>query len=163
MKYYLAVEIEEKPYIQWHLWANSIEELAEMEEFENPLIVAASARPEYIFGVCPLKIVAGELVERTVPEMETFEVEFSQKETIDDNKGKLKDINNGSFGFSGNSYPMHESARLRYMAIALDSSATDTAFMNVDGVGILIAEANLPGFLTAYHKQIQAYTNTVAS
>lgn len=163
MRYLKAFEIEEKPLIQWNPWANSLEQLTAQGDQDDPLIMPENLIPANQFGVCPLKIVGGELVERTGPEMAAFETEYETETTIAENKGKIKDINEGSFGYSGNSFPMHEAARLRYMAIALDSTATDTAFMNVDGVGILIVEANLPAFLTAYHKQIQAYTNTVAS
>lgn len=158
MKYFLAIEIIQKPFIRWAGWANSIEELAELGEFQNPLIVAENLIPAYLFGVSPLKIVAGELVDRTVEEMATFETEYLVRVSVAAESTKIAQINASSFAYGGNQYPMHEAARLRYMAIENDNPA-DTNFMNIAGQIITIPAANLGLFFTQYYKQIQLITN----
>lgn len=80
MKFLKAKAIEYKPFMQWNGWAKSVEELAEMGEFENPLIVGEDYIPENINGVCPLKIENGALVERTEEEIAILVQQISESE-----------------------------------------------------------------------------------
>jgi hypothetical protein len=156
MKYFKAFAIAEKPLINWMEWAKDITELTEMGEFENPLIVAENVIPAQIYGVCPWKIVSGELVELTAPEMEAFEEEFLLAEKISEFQAKTNDVNAGSFLYSGKYFPMHEASRLFYYAIK--EQLGDHTVMTVDGEEFSLVEANIDAFYFEYTKQLLNYT-----
>lgn len=82
MIYFKAKELQNKPFIQWESVALSLKELQDLGLDDDPLIIAESDIPDFIFGVCPYKIVEGQLVERTTQEMDEFEIEYNTK-TID--------------------------------------------------------------------------------
>lgn len=82
MIYFKAKELQDKPFIQWESVALSLKELQDLGLDDDPLIVSESDIPDFIFGVCPYKIVEGQLVERTAQEMNEFEIEYNTK-TID--------------------------------------------------------------------------------
>ncbi|QYS86297.1 hypothetical protein JJC03_15430 [Flavobacterium oreochromis] len=77
MIYYKAQALEKKPFIQWESVALSLKELQASGLEGNPLVMAEDAIPDFMFGVCPLKIVDGQLVERDDIEMDVFENEFN--------------------------------------------------------------------------------------
>lgn len=158
MKYFKAIPIAVKPYINWSEWASNLADLTAMGENDNPLILPENEKPAFISGVCPLKIVGGELVARTSGEMAEFEAEYVQETTIRESKGKIKDIEDGTFTYSGNTFPMHEAARLRYLSVA-NITPSDQRFMKMDGTVVTIAEANLPAFLDKFYKEILVITN----
>lgn len=95
MRYFKAIEKPTKPFITWHSWANSLQELTQMQEQNNPLILPETQVPAFEFGVCPLKIVNGGLEQRTTVEMEQFELEYTnllaQKE-IEFKRKELKEL-----------------------------------------------------------------------
>lgn len=158
MKFYKAFESETKPFIRWMGWAKNIDELILMGEADNPLILPAELLPDYIYSVCPYKIVDGELVNRTEAEMAVFEAEFEERTSFITEANKINDINKATFNHAGNFYPMHEAARLRYFAIAGDAPGNQN-FMTVTGAVITILEADLPTFLNKFYKEIQLITN----
>ena len=158
MKFYKADPIAEKPFIRWNEVAKNIDELIALGLENDPLILPYELVPSYQFAVCPLKIEAGELVPYTLIEMNAFEASFDVRQSIIAEADKIKDINKGTFLHAGNLYPMHEVARLRYMACALDAPANQN-FMDVTGVVRTILEADLPTFLNKYYKEIQLITN----
>ncbi|AMA49001.1 hypothetical protein [Flavobacterium covae] len=77
MIYFKAKELEAKPFVQWESVALSLKELQTLGLEGDPLIMSEDSIPDFMFGVCPLKIVDGQLVERTDVEMDVFEKEFN--------------------------------------------------------------------------------------
>ncbi len=95
MVYFKAIELEEKPFIQWDSVAFSLQELQDLKLEDDPLVLAEDKIPTFQFGVCPLQIVDGELVERSVEDMEKFEREYNlliDKSTKNKKRDELKKI-----------------------------------------------------------------------
>ncbi|MBS1535301.1 MAG: hypothetical protein JST78_09505 [Bacteroidetes bacterium] len=160
MRYLKAVEISEKPFIQWHGWAKSLQELQALGEEDNPLILAENLVPEYQFGVCPLKIVGGVLVERSTGEMAEFEAEYLAEQTQIVEQNKINDINSATFVYASKQFPMHEAARLRYFAIGLYTGSTgDVDFLATDGTIVTVTNSNKTLFLYEFYKKIQELTS----
>lgn len=162
MEYYIATELPNRPFIQWERWARSIVELAEMGEFENPLIVAKNLIPAFQYGVCPWKIIDGELVARPSEEMDVFEAEYIARLSVATQAKKIELIDAAKFSYSGKDFPMDPAARMRYLAIALDVPANQN-FITVTGEVIAVSEADLPTFLSKFYKEVQLITNVSIS
>ncbi|MCH4829436.1 MULTISPECIES: hypothetical protein [Flavobacterium] len=77
MMYFKAQELENKPFIQWESVAFSLKELQDLGLEGDPLVMTEKDIPNFMFGVCPLKIENGQLVERTFQEMKVFENEHN--------------------------------------------------------------------------------------
>lgn len=155
MRFFKAIEIVEKPLIVWAKWADNIDQLIEMGEDENPLILPEELVPDFIYDVCPLKIVAGELVERTAPEMSTFATEFITQESLITQFALLSGINAGTFIFDMTTFPMDERSRLLYDALKNTSTAIpDTMIMNFEGKPYKLTEVNKADFLEAYYAKL---------
>jgi len=77
MRYFKAAEKEQKPFITWNLWAENEQELELLEDKNSPLILQEKDIPKYIYGICPLKIMEGNLVNRTQEELAQLEAEFN--------------------------------------------------------------------------------------
>lgn len=160
MKYYLAVEIPEKPFIFWSLWAKNHEELVELGEEENPLVLPEDNIPDFVYGVCPLKIVSGELVQRSTIEMSGFESEYLAAQDQVSEKNKKYIIDSSTFVYASKEFPMHEAARLRYLAVGLDTGSTgDVDFMSIDGTVVTVTNSNKSLFLGQFYKKIQEVTS----
>lgn len=158
MKYYKAYQQLEKPFITWHLWANSFEELTQLGEDDNPLIVAEIDVPAAIFGVCPLKIVSGELVARDSAELELLEAEFLVIQSNNAYIQKAQTVNDGNFNYDGESFPMHQAAQLRYLAIEKQSPLGSVEVLKTNGAVYTLLEADYADFLNEYYKQLLALT-----
>lgn len=155
MKYFKAFELEFKPFISWSKWADSLEELTAMGEDDNPLILAEDLIPEFVFGVCPLKIVKGELVSRTSLEMSDFKAEYETQENLTEQLGLMEGINSGTFDFDMATFPMDERSRLLYDALKNTASAIpDTMIMNFEGKAYGLTNANKAAFLEAYYAKL---------
>jgi len=157
MRYFKAVPTDEKPFVHFAGWADSLAELTEMGEFENPLIVAED-QIVYQFGVFTMRIVDGALVDWTPEEMDTFEAEYNQKQLVSAESAKVGVIDNEKFVYSSKSYPLHPAARLRYMAIEADNGK-DVQVMTITGEIVTVAEANIPAFMNAYYTKLYNLTN----
>ena len=155
MRYFKAVEIEQKPFIYWNGVANDIAELAELELLEDPLILREDLIPKMIYGVCPLKIVDGELVERTSIEMDNFELEYETQEILKEQSSLLQDINGGGFDFDFQKFPMDERSRILYDALKNTSTAIpNTMIPNYQGKPYELTNANKATFLEAYYAKL---------
>ncbi|AMO19404.1 hypothetical protein [Flavobacterium columnare] len=77
MMYFKAQELENKPFIQWESVAFSFKELKDLGLQGDPLIMSEDNIPNFMFGVCPLKIENGQLVERSSQELQVFEKEYN--------------------------------------------------------------------------------------
>lgn len=155
MRYFKAFETAEKPLIIWNLWANSLEKLIEMGEDDNPLILPEDEVPATIYGVCPFKIVDGELVERTSGEMSAFATEYETNENLTEQLSLLNGINTGTFNFDFQIFPMDERSRLLYDALKNTASAIpDTMIMNHEAKPYELTNANKAAFLEAYYAKL---------
>lgn len=151
MKFFKAFEQIGKPFITWHEWAKDIVELTEMGEFDNPLIVGEDYIPEYLYGVCPWKIEAGELVERTEIEMTSYEDDYIIETAKIDFFTKLLDVNSETFTYDGNEFMMDEVSRIYYQAI--DKVRGNQKILTSVGstYTLLDTATNIDDFLAAYY------------
>ena len=158
MRYFKAFEIVDKPFIKWEKWADSFAQLTAMGEDDNPLILPENEVPPVEYGVCPLKVVSGELVDRTTIEMEAFEAEYNDEVFLVDQKSKLLDVNNGSFPYDSQTFPMDERSRLFYYGLSVKPPAGDVKCMTLAGDLYNLSNANITAFLGAYYTQLIALT-----
>lgn len=155
MRYFKAFETIEKPLIIWNLWANSLEKLVEMGEDDNPLILSEDEVPTTVYGVCPLKIVDGELVNRTSAEMMVFESEYAIQNDLVNQFSLLEGINSGTFEFDFGTFPMDERSRILYDALKNTSTAIpNTIIPNFEGKPYTLTNANKASFLEAYYAKL---------
>jgi hypothetical protein len=147
MRYFKAQELAFKPLIAWY--SGTFTE-------GDPLVLPEDEIPANVYGVCPLKIVGGELVARTAPEMTAFEEEYDLETALRTQERKIDDINTATFTWALSEYPMYESARLRYLAM----KELNPVSMNVQAVDrvVLIVAADYPAFLAAYYTQLLTLT-----
>ena len=155
MRYFKAFELERKPFIQFDKWADSLEKLQAMGEEDNPLIIAEADIPDFVFGVHPFKIEAGEIVERTTLEMEAFEAEWNLQNVKNENSKKLREINTGSFTYDSIDFPMDEVSRLFYLSLQNNTIVGDVKCMTIAGELYNLANANVGDFLTEFYKKLK--------
>lgn len=143
-----AIEIADKPYIFWQ----STDESAE------GIVIQEEDIPTNQFGICPLKIVDGELVERTTIEMNEAKEEFDAANFLKAQFDKLEALNNGSFTHDSQQFPMDERSRAFYAAI--DSIRGNHKLMTVDGLlyNLMDASTNIDDFMAAYFTQLRILT-----
>ena len=156
MRYFKAVEIEQKPFIFWNGVANDIAELAELELFEDPLILPEDSIPKLIYGVCPLKIVAGELVARTTIEMNEYQSQWEVSQFLLEQSALQTAINNGTFTYDSLTFPMDERSRVFYQAFDRARGIGDVKCMTTDGALYTLSNANIDAFLDEYFLQLRA-------
>lgn len=155
MRYLKATEIAFKPFIFWNGVANSIEELTDLGLEDDPLVLPEKEIPTNIYGVCPLKIVAGELVDRTSGEMSVFATEYETQENLTEQLSLLQGINTGTFNFDFQTFPMDERSRLLYDALKNTASAIpDTMIMNYEAKPYELINDNKEAFLEAYYAKL---------
>lgn len=155
MRYFKAVEIEQKPFIFWNGVANDIAELAELELFEDPLILPEDSIPKLIYGVCPLKIVDGELVERTSAEMSAFKLEYNKQLFLQDQYNKLDQIESGHFTYDSFDFPMDKRSRIFYEAFDRARGKGNINCMTVDGELYELDPAEIDAFLDQYFQRLK--------
>lgn len=158
MRFFKAIEVATKPLIMWQLAASNIEQYFALGLDTDNLVVAEYLVPDFIFGVCPLKVVAGDLVDRTVPEMETFEAEYEVQTLISESKNKVSDLTTETFTFDGNDFFMDETSRLFYQAI--DKVRGNQKVLTTLGATytLLDASTNIDDFLAAYYSKLRLVT-----
>ena len=119
------------------------------------LILPEKDVPTTTFGVCPLKIVSGELVERSEAEMDAFETEYTIQEDLTAQRILLNDINSGTFDFDFGTFPMDERSRLLYDALKNTAAAIpDTVIPNFESKPYTLTNANKAAFLEAYYAKL---------
>lgn len=142
-----AIEVEIKPFIVW----------LETTEPLGSLVVPESEVPATQFGVCPLKIVDGELYERTAEEMEDFETEWLSSQKINEQYAiidRLKNTAVAFFTYGGKNFPMNDSARAYYLAIEKTTAKESYDVLTVDGSTAELISANKAAFLEAYYEKL---------
>lgn len=148
---FLAVEIVTKPLI---IFVGTNMPL-------GSLVVAKNSVPNTIFGVCPWKIVDGELVNRTPEEMAEFETEWLAAQKINSQTiavEKLKSSVDAKFTYAGKSFPMNEGARLYYQAMEKTTGKASYNVIAVDGGIVELLVANKADFLQAYYDKLLELT-----
>lgn len=148
MKKYLSIEQSEKPFITF----------IETKLSSGALVLNESDVPTPVYGVCPLKIVDGELVERTSGEMAVFEAEFIAKTAVQTFANKADEINAAVFSYGANNYPMHEAARLRYYAL-LEQGTASFNCVNSEGVPVALTDTDIPLMISEMNKTIITITS----
>ena len=148
MQRYLAIEQSIKPFITWVGTNLPL----------GALVVNESDVPANVFGVCPLKIVDGELVARTSGEMAVFEAEFIAKTAVQTFANKADEINAAVFSYGANNYPMHEAARLRYYAL-LEQGTASFNCINSEGVAVALTDTDIPLMISEMNKSIITITS----
>jgi hypothetical protein len=108
MRYFKAFTVNTKPLITWHLWAASTTSFNSLSQADKDLCLAEDQIPSNAYNVCPLKIVSGQLVERTTQEMSDFQSEYNESMTereLKELRKKMSDIiaENGLRDFLGES------------------------------------------------------------
>ena len=155
MRYFKAFEIVEKPLIKWEKWADSLAQLTAMGEEDNPLILAEEDIPAIEFGICPLKIVTGHLVARTSPEMDEYESQWESSEFLAEQKALQTAINNGTFTYDSQTFPMDERSRIFYQAFDRARGIGDVKCMTATGHLYSLDNSNIDDFLDAYFLRLR--------
>lgn len=79
MRYFKAISITNKPYIIFSLWAKTLQQLQAMNMHNSGIIIAENVIPLNQYGICPLKIENGQLVDRTESEMAVAKREYENE------------------------------------------------------------------------------------
>jgi hypothetical protein len=160
MIFYKAKPTAQKPYIYFQSCANSLEELIAKGLENDPLVLPEELLPVLVYDVYSIKIVSGELVERTVPEMEAFEDEYNTEQSIRSNIA-MSAINTGTFTYASNSFPMNERARLFYQVI--EKVPGNYKVMKVDGslFDLIDTSTNRADFIAAFYLKLNELTKPV--
>jgi hypothetical protein len=156
MKYYKAIETATGSLLQWQLVARSIEEL-EAKNLENdPLVRSLNDIPALQFGVFPIKIEGGELVNRTAPEMAAIESAFEIRIALDAQRTKIDNLETSAFFYDGESFPMDGASRLFYAA--LERANTNQKLMTTSNEVYNLTSGNIAAFMTAYYNELLLLT-----
>lgn len=161
MRFFKAIAVDVKPLIHWTCVAKNATELDMLGLSDDPLVLPEDQVPAYIYNVCPLKIVEGELVNRTPMEMSLYESEFLEKQKINNQSqisSKLENSSDAFFTFLTKDFPMNQTARLHYLAIQNTTGKTEYNVMTTNGMTVEITAANKADFLEAYHEKLLQLT-----
>jgi hypothetical protein len=142
----IATELPNKPFLFWQTWDGE----------DTPLVIDEEDMPQNQFGVSPLKIVNGQLEERSESEMAAYEAEYLAEQPAYEYRAKVNGLDTAVFTFSGNDYPMHQSARLFYSC--MERAASNYKVMDAQGVIRDILETDNEAFLTAYYNELKLQT-----
>lgn len=158
MSYYKAREINVKPFIVWDYVAKDLEEIIELDLFEDPLVVIRTFIPPQEFGVYNLKIVDGELVERSAGELEAFEAEYNLKNKLSAQAATVKVVDSSFFVYDSKNFPMDAGSRLFYSAI--EKLGGNQKLMTTTGelYNLLDSGSNYTNFFNAYYSKLRILT-----
>lgn len=154
--YFNAIALSGKPFISWmSVGSFTSEEFAASEYAGDPLVITEDKipLPYNVFGVCPLKIDAGVLVNRTPAEMAVFETEYNIYLGVKSEPARLGDINNETFNYDRQSFPMDEVARLFYTAFEKVGTG-DQKIRTMANELYTLALLDIPNFMTAYYTRL---------
>lgn len=153
MNYLKAISLDNKPFVQWDLYATSHEELVALGLDTDPLIMPENEVPQYQFGVCPLKIVGGALEERSEAEMDAFEAEYNIEQIQAGYASKINALATETFAYGGFTFPMHETARLYYECMRY-APGSNYKVLDVDGEQQTVLTLNVAAFIDAYYVKL---------
>lgn len=152
---FIAIELSHKPFIVWGSIPEGSFEDPESEYFESRLVLDEADVPVTVFGVCPLKIVSGKLVNRTNAELNEFKAQWNTSELLRNEKLRINTINSGSFEYDSESFPMDERSRVFYQAFDRARGIGDVKCMTTDGASYNLSNAKIDAFLDAYFLQLR--------
>jgi hypothetical protein len=152
--YFSAIALVEKPFVTF----NSIgyftpAEFAASPYSSDPLVIKESDVPDYAFGVCTAKIVAGELVNRTAGEMAVFETEYNIIIGVKSEAARIDSINASSFTYDGKDFPMDAVSRIFYDTLAVVIPAV-SKIRTMTNEAYTLADVDVPAFITAYRTKL---------
>jgi len=145
MIYYIATEIPNKPYIYWQT----------TDLKSGGLVLPESNLPKSQFGVFPVKIVGGQLENRTPTEMAEFEAQYNVEVVQRNYENKAEALKTATFSYKGLQYPMHSTARLYYKVMERAPGAYPV--QSTTTVTNLLQTANAE-FLDAYYARLKEIT-----
>lgn len=148
MRYFKAIEIPQKPFIQWDCYANSFEEFKLLKLDNDHTIMQEDHIPANVNGVCPLKIVNGELVNRDAAETIPYEGEHINKIKNGTFKGQINVLNTKTFEYQGEQFFLHDSARLLYETI--DRAKLDKIEVKTADSTYFLSVNEMPDFMDSY-------------
>ncbi len=146
MKYYIATEIADKPFIFFQ----------GTDLTNGPLVVAEGDVPETQFGVCPWKIVDGQLVERDAAEMAAFENQYIEAQAKQAYQSKVNILTDDYFTYATKNFPVHDTARLYYSVI--ERTPGNYKVLNTTNELVDVLEADNAAFLSAYYLKLKEIT-----
>jgi len=145
MSNYIATSMDNKPFIYWQT----------TDLKEGALVLSEANLPQVKFGVFPVKIVDGQLENRTPTEMADFEAQYNLENALRIYKNKSEQLATATFLYKGATYPMFLTAR-KYYAI-MERTPGDYAVRSTTGV-TQISEAARTEFITAYYTKLKELT-----
>lgn len=157
MIYFKALELDNKPFVQWNSVAHSLKELQDLGMENDPLVLPENEVPAFEFGVCPLKVFEGQLVSRRQEEMDMFEQEFLQNQKLKEQGNSINAINEGTFEYNTEVFPLNETARLRYSLIKALNPKSLTVITS-KGKSYILDTSEFDAFLTAYYSELLILT-----
>lgn len=149
MTYYKAFESDKRPFIIWNEWP---------QNDDDPLIRSEDNVPALVNGICPLKIVDGELVARSEAEMNSAADQTEILVKFAEHNVKIKDVNTGSFVYDTKTFPMDEVSRLFYQSV--EKVRGNTKLMTIEGVlySLIDTATNIDDFMAAYYEKLNELT-----
>ncbi|HUH26316.1 MAG TPA: hypothetical protein VLY87_06790, partial [Flavobacterium sp.] len=154
MRYFKAFEIAVKPLIQWDCFANSEAEYMELGLNTDHLVIREEDIPENQYGVCPLKIVDGQLFNRAPSEMESYESEYNSTQAANMYKSQITTINNNTFNHQEQVFFMDEVTRIAIEAVSSSQQELTLRVRTQSGYYTL-NNGNIIGVKQAYHNRLQ--------
>lgn len=154
--YFNAISLIDKPFISWQsVGSFTPTEFATSEYADDPLVIPEDEIPfpYSVFGVCPKKIVAGVLEDRTPAEMAVFETEYNIVIGLKSDAARIVSINNDKFTYDGNEFPMDEVSRLFYETMA-KLTAVPYKIRTMENTEYALEAANIVAFLEEYYKKL---------
>jgi hypothetical protein len=154
MKYYEGIQLIKYPWIQWQ----EVAEFETTEAFEasdwadNPLVKAKSDIVQ-VFGAYAYRIVDGEFVDRTEAELAEQESEYVIKNALLSDRNRLQSINDNSFTYDSNEFPMDEVSRLFYETMA-KLEPISSKIRTMENTEYALEAANIPAFINEYYKKL---------
>ncbi len=160
MKYYLAYETDNRPFLFFDLVADSLEELEALGLDADPLVVTEDqltnpADPNYIsynYGICHNRIFGGAIVDRLVGEITVQQAILSKNTEIIRTKEVQKGLELATFSFDGKLFPLGSGATEVYNAIFSTASANRVIVSTTGNYTLTIA--NIDAFKAAYYAKV---------
>jgi hypothetical protein len=157
MKYYKAKEIGTIPFIIWNEVAANIKELEALNLDNDPLVRRFDLIPANLYGVCPLKIDNGQLVDRSIEEMANYENQYQIKTALQRAQSKINVLRVESFRFGDYDFPLDDASRELYNAIAVVKG--EIAVMSIIGEKIDITAGQIDDFVLAFNNKTMQILN----
>lgn len=137
-----ATELQQKPFLYWQGWDGA----------DGPLVLDEKDVPEFIYGVCPLKIENGQLVQLSQAELDQYEAEYLLDQAALAYLQKSQALEKAVFDYGGAQFPMHTAARLYYGI--MEKAVSDYDVLQADGQQRTITAAENADFLTAFNAKL---------